>query len=364
MSWGPWDVWALPLAIVGAGFAIGLAVEWFGMRRLRAWAASTAWRGDDLIVGSVRGLPVLWSSLIALHLAVTASPISERAGEIIHRVIMVGIILSATILVTRVVSGLIGVRGGQEGRGATIFANIARIAVLVVGMLVAFQTLGIAITPILTALGVGGLAVALALQPTLSNLFSGIQILMTRKINPGDFIRLSSGEEGFVTDISWRETTIRTLPNNLVMIPNASLATSQVTNYSLPSPEIGFSAPIAIAHGDLPRAKAALAEEAAAVQSSHPGAVAGFVPVVLVTGITDAGIDLLVIMRTKDFTGQGGMRSALYERILARFARDGIQLPLPTRAVIHRQDPRAPALPPSQADEGEPAPAAPGAPSP
>ena len=352
-----WESWVPPLAILGTGLAIGLALEWFGMRRLRAWAARTTSPSDDLIAAGLRGMPMLWSTLITLHLALTVAPISPELRIIAHRVLVVGIVISATLLVMRVVTGVIGVRSGQEGRGATIFANIARVAVLVVGVLVAFQTLGIQIAPILTALGVGGLAVALALQPTLSNLFSGIQILMTRKINPGDFIRLSSGEEGFVTDISWRETTIRTLSNNLVMIPNANLATSQVTNYSLPEPEIGFAVTIAVAHGsDLGAVKAALLDEAAAVQSADPSAVAGFVPVVLIGAISESAIELLVVLRTKDFLGQGGMKSALYERVLARLARDGIHLPVPTRTIIHRGDPR---LPPSAVDEGRPATAAP-----
>ena len=352
MTW-QWQAWITPLALLGGCLGLGLALEWFVVRRLRRWAARTSSTFDDLVATGLRGMPVLWSILIGLHLALTAAPIAGE-GElrsIAHRVLVVGIVLSATLLVMRLVTGVIGARSGQAGRGATIFANIARIAVLVVGVLVAFQTLGIAIAPILTALGVGGLAVALALQPTLSNLFSGIQILMTRKINPGDFIRLSSGEEGFVTDISWRETTIRTLPNNLVMIPNANLATSQVTNYSLPEPEIGFGVTISVAHGsDLAQVRAALLEEAKAVQSADPGAVPGFVPVVLIGGISESAIDLLVILRTKDFLGQGGMKSALYERVLDRLTRDGIRLPVPTRTIIHRGDPR---LPPSTVDEGE-----------
>lgn len=356
-----WEDWLTPLGIVGAGLAIGLAVEWLGMRRLRAWAARTTWRGDDLLVAAVRGLPVLWATLIALHLAATAAPLPPEPRTIIHRVLVVGLVISATLVAMRMASGIIGGRGGgQEGRGATIFANIARTAVLVVGLLVVFQTLGIAITPVLTALGVGGLAVALALQPTLSNLFSGIQILMTRKINPGDLIRLSSGEEGVVTDISWRETTIRTLTNNLVMIPNANLATSQVTNYSLPQPEIGFGVTIPIAHGnDLERVRAALQEEAGAVQAGDPGALPGAGPQVRVGGVSESAIEMLVLLQAKEFPAQFAMRSALLERALLRFAREGIALPQPARILtIRPPHPPGGLLPPSMTDEGQRAPAA------
>ena len=87
------------------------------------------------------------------------------------------------------------------------------------GFLVVLQTLGVSIAPLLTALGVGGLAVALALQDTLANLFAGIHILASKTVQPGDYIRLSSGEEGYVVDINWRQTTVRQLSNNLVDHP-------------------------------------------------------------------------------------------------------------------------------------------------
>jgi len=350
-----WEPWLPPIAILAGGVAIGVGLEWWGLRRLRRMSESTAWRGDDIIAAGLRGLPMLWTTLLAMHIAVTKSPFEDSSRLIIHRFIVVGIIVSATILAMRVVSGVIAARIGSDGheaRGASIFANIARVAILVVGALVAFQTMGVEIAPMLTALGVGGLAVALALQPTLSNLFSGIQILMTRKIRPGDLIRLASGEEGFVTDISWRETTIRTLPNNLVMIPNSNLATSQVTNYSLPEPEIGFAVPIPVAHGsDLAAVRALLVDEAAAVQAG-PGAIRGFTPVVLIGSLTEVGIELRVILRACDFVAQGAMKSALYERVLERFREHGVSLPIPTRTIIHRGDPRLAA---SSVDEAGPA---------
>ena len=93
------------------------------------------------------------------------------------------------------------------------------------------NAVGVSITPIITALGVGGLAMALALQDTLSNLFAGIHILAEHTIRIGDFIRLETGQEGYVEDISWRTTRIRMLPNNMVIVPNSKLAQSVVVNY-------------------------------------------------------------------------------------------------------------------------------------
>jgi small-conductance mechanosensitive channel len=100
----------------------------------------------------------------------------------------------------------------------------------------------------LTALGVGGLAVALALQDTLSNLFAGIHIISTRLVLPNDYIRLSTGEEGFCKDINWRNTIIRTMANNENIIPNSVLSSSILTNFSRPEQEINISIPVSVSY--------------------------------------------------------------------------------------------------------------------
>ena len=105
-------------------------------------------------------------------------------------------------------------------------------------MLVILTGLGLQITPILTALGVGGLAVALALQDTLANLFAGFYLTVAKHIRIGNYIKLSSGEEGYLVDIDWRASRLRQLTNNTVLVPNAKLSQSIVTNYHSPEHEL------------------------------------------------------------------------------------------------------------------------------
>ena len=91
----------------------------------------------------------------------------------------------------------------------SILVTMIELIVYITGALFLLQSFGVSITPLLTALGVGGLAVALALQDTLANLFSGINILLSKQIKMGDFVKLSSGEEGLVIDMNWRNTVIK-----------------------------------------------------------------------------------------------------------------------------------------------------------
>ena len=105
---------------------------------------------------------------------------------------------------------------------------------VILGSLILLRHFNVSITPILTALGVGGLAVALALQDTLSNLFGGFYVAVAGQVRLGDYIKLNTGEEGYVTDIGWRCTTFRAPANNMIIVPNAKLAQAIVTNYNLP----------------------------------------------------------------------------------------------------------------------------------
>ena len=125
----------------------------------------------------------------------------------------------------------------------SILVNTIELVVYLTGFLFMLQSFGISIAPLLTALGVGGLAVALALQDTLSNLFSGINILLSKQTKVGDYIKLSSGEEGIVSDMNWRSTTIQQTSNNMVVVPNQKIATSIITNYALPDAECSLVVP-------------------------------------------------------------------------------------------------------------------------
>ena len=131
-------------------------------------------------------------------------------------------------MLTHLVGGLNSLLSVQ-GIGFLVVGSVIGVILCVIpglGGLVLLNSLGVAITPLLTALGVGGLAVALALQDTLSNLFAGVHILTSRKVQPGDFIQLDNGMQGYVQDTNWRNTIIRQLPNNILVVPNATVASS------------------------------------------------------------------------------------------------------------------------------------------
>jgi small-conductance mechanosensitive channel len=203
------------------------------------------------------------------------------------------------------------------------------------------SALGFRITPILTALGVGGLAVALALQDTLSNLFSGFYVAVARQVRLGDYIKLNTGEEGYVTDIGWRSTTIRALANNMILVPNAKLAQAVVTNYHLPEKRMGIDIPVVVSHGsDLDRVEAILLEVAQQSAQEVPGMVAEPAPNVMFDpGFTDSGLGFKVGVQVAEFVAQFGVRNELRKRIYRRLKAEGVQIARPTRVVEMHETP-------------------------
>jgi len=245
--------------------------------------------------------------------------------------------MSATFVVSKIAVGFVRLYSGKAAGvlpSSTIFVNLTRTVVMLLGALVVLQTFGISITPVLTALGVGGLAVALALQDTLSNFFSGLQILLARQIKPGDFIKLETGEEGYVVDITWRNTTIKTLPNNLVVIPNAKLASAIVSNYYMPDKEIAVLVPVGVSYSsDLKRVEKVTIEVARDVMKSVSGGVPDFEPFIRYHTFGDSSINFNVIMRAKEFTDQFLIKHEFIKRLHERYAAENINIPFPIRTV-------------------------------
>jgi len=122
-----------------------------------------------------------------------------------------------------------------------LFPLLRRVSVVLIyglGALLIMDLLNLNISPLIAGLGLGGLAVALAIQPTLANLFAGTYVMTEGVIAPGDYIELEGGVTGYVVEVGWRSTRIRTWRNNLVVVPNARFAENIITNYQRPVPAV------------------------------------------------------------------------------------------------------------------------------
>jgi small-conductance mechanosensitive channel len=206
----------------------------------------------------------------------------------------------------------------------------------ILAVIIVLENLGISLTAVWTTLGVGSVAVALALQETLSNLFAGLYLLADRPVSPGDYIKLDSGQEGYVIRIGWRSTTLRTQSNNIVFVPNSAMAKAVIINYSLPELRVSVSIPVHVSYGSDPHRveKALLDVTREAAQEGLEGLLLNPPPSVMLSpGFGDFSLDFSLNLNVRRFEDQVPVQSQLRKRILARFAREGIQVPFPTRTI-------------------------------
>src|SRR5215831_12385784 len=208
--------------------------------------------------------------------------------------------------------------------------SVARGVVYCVGLLVLLAALGIQITPILAALGVGGLAVALALQDTLSNLFAGIHLLADKPIRVGDYVKVADTAEGHVVDIGWRSTRVRMLQNVVVTIPNKRVAESIITNYDMPEPRMALLIRVGVDYGTDPDlVERLLVEEAKRAVGDVPGLLEEPAPTArLIPGFGDFSLDFTLACQVKSFTDQFAVQHELRKRILRRLVAEGVQIPV------------------------------------
>jgi small-conductance mechanosensitive channel len=241
------------------------------------------------------------------------------------------------MVVASVIGGFIRHYSGDGKSGVlstSIFAIIARIIIITIGIMIILQSLDISITPMLTALGVGGLAVALALQDTLSNLFSGFHLLLTGKVRVGDWIELSSGEAGHVIDITWRNTTIKQRRNNIIIIPNSTVASSITTNYNLPQAEMAIRVECGVAYSsDLEHVEKVTVEVAADIMKNVEGAVPSHKPFVRFSAFGDSSINFYVNLRVENYGKQFRVRHEFIKKLHKRFNEEGIVIPFPIRTL-------------------------------
>ncbi len=340
--------WTPPAAVLAGSVLLGYIFRALILRWLSALFRRTQSDLDDLVLAALRPHIPLWFLLGGLGLAGRLAPIQAHLAEIVQNLCAAGFILSLSLAAASFGSRLLGrysERANVPAAGTSLGQNVLRAVIFGLGGLLILTNLGISITPLITALGVGSLAVALALQPTLSNLFAGVQISLAKPIRVGDFVTLESGAKGFVEDIGWRYTRIRELPNNLVIVPNGRVAEMIVTNYSLPETEQSALVQVGVSYGsDLQKVERVTCEVAREVLQDVVGGVPAFQPFIRYHTFGDSSIDFSVILRVKSFTDRYLVTHEFVKRLQARYAAEGIEIPFPQR-VVHLPAPETESLP-------------------
>ena len=332
----------VPVGIVVAALTVGIIAD----RLIRRYIDShleveeSTWK--YVLIRSMRGVPIFFSFIIGLYWAIDAVEISPTLTKLLSYILFTSNVFSITRVLARTVDGVVTMYFERSGRTlpkTTLLNSILIGVIYAMGLLVILQYYGISIAPILTAAGVGGMAVALALQETLANIFSGLHLILSKQLRIGEYIKLGSGEEGRVTDITWRFTTIIPLgASNTIVIPNKTIAGANITNYSRPTLNINVSVPVGVAYDSdlatVERVTIETAKEVLARVDDNPNAE----PLVRYTDFGDSSINFVVILPSSMFDHQGIIKHEFIKALTDRYRAEGIDIPYPIQTIIQEQD--------------------------
>ncbi|MBM3244674.1 MAG: mechanosensitive ion channel family protein [Candidatus Omnitrophica bacterium] len=326
------------LVVLFAGFIAKKVI----FNRLSRWKKKTSTQLVGVIIQTAKGPFMIVCLVLALYLALQFSKLPENIMHVMSKSALILGIISVVLALANLSSGIIKIYASRLDSALPVTSltqNIARIFVFSIGALIILNSLGISITPILATLGVGGLAVALALQDTLANLFAGFHITVARQIRVGDYVKLETGEEGYVVDINWRSTKIKMLPNNLVLVPNDKLNKAIVTNYYFPDKEMAVLVDLGVHYkSDLEKVERVTCEVAKSVMENVSGGVIYFEPFIRYHTFGDSSIKFTVILRAKEFVDQYMVKHEFIKRLHKRYIQEGINIPYPIRAINYEQE--------------------------
>lgn len=325
------------LAVALLGFFVLQGLKSFVQRRIAKSGDKTPVWSKDLIdrtrwpVRMIMGYLAIATALQTAPLLIQMIPNLATVGKIIW--ILLSIWLIDRLLYVLIKHSRLPASFTSSTR--TLMITIHRVVIFGLGSLVILDTLGISITPILASLGVGSVAVALALQDTLSNFFSGVYILMDRPIRAGDYIRVDDKIEGYVIRIGWRSTHIGQLGNNTIIMPNSKLSSASVMNYNMPSQETSISVNLGVAYeSDLELVERVTLDVAGELIRRMPEAVPTSPPSVRFNNFGDSSIDFSVSLRSRRYEDSFVIKHEFIKALQARYKKEGIDIPFPQR-VLH-----------------------------
>ncbi len=290
---------------------------------------------DDKIIAKLSTPLSALSILFALAFAVKEIALSEESLFLVHKVIFSASVVVFAYIIYAVVN-LIAIRFLRKVASKTksnvdesllsLLNSIMNVALVVIALLYILEMWGIEITPLLAGLGIAGLAVALALQPVLSNIFSGASMVLDSSIRVGDLVYLDQNTKGKILKVGLRSTRILTFDNELIIIPNSKLAESVIQNVALPSPISRAVVPFNVSYGsDIDKVKKIVLKEIKSIKNvlEEPEPMVRFVE------MGDSSLNFKAYFYVNNFDNRFPSIDEANTKIYNALNRNGINIPFP-----------------------------------
>ncbi len=333
--------WILPLAFILAGILAGIIAEKIVFQKLKTFTPRRRLPGSEIIFHSLQRMTFTWFVLGGFYGAIRSyRSLIPDVAEVLQTIITIVFLYSVTLVIARLIAGFVRLYSRKtQGVSASLLSNLATTTVFILGTLIILQTVGVQITPLLTTLGIGGLAVGLALQDTLANLFSGVYLIISKQVRTGDYVKLEDKHEGYITDITWRNTTIKELSNNVIVVPNSKLASAIFTNYHLPVKEITLTINVGVDYdSDLEQVEKVTVEVAKEVMQEVSPELIENEPFIRFHNLGDFSIEFMVFMRVNEFFDLRIAKHKFIKKLHKRYQEEQIKIPFPVRELYMQKN--------------------------
>lgn len=334
-----WDV-LISLAVLLGSYLAARVVSHLIAKGVDRIAKRTQTALDDRLAAAFKR-PLTWALfLIGAYAAAHRLTLAETTLRWIDSALFAGAVLLLALAVLQSYGLLLHWYVSQPRVAASsalatefgpLISKVGKVFIALVAVTILLQHFGVNVQSLVVSLGVGSLAIGLAAQDTLANMFGGFTLMLDRPFRVGDRIQLATGEIGDVEAIGMRATRIRTTDEMLLVVPNSALVKDRVINFNLPSRGLTTRVEIDVAYDSpLEEAMRLMAEAARAV----PQVDQDREPSVVVKEFGDGSVVLALTFWVRDYLDQGGARSAVMTGIHDRLRAAGIERPLPSRRVV------------------------------
>lgn len=337
-----WQLFA-PIVILVGFIVAGYALRMFLNVYVARLSKKTKTEVDDIILNAAKG-PIVAIFLVAgVNLALAQTTfIPPNLLQLVPVLSYIAIVLIASWTIIRASTGILMYYGKTRPNLKSLtpmFSKLAKVLVYFTAFILILNGLGINVTALVAGLGIGGIAVAFALQETLSQFFAGMYIMSDRPIRVGDYIKLESGESGYVAEIGWRSTKVRELPNNIIVVPNSKMAGAILTNYYLPEKELAVLVQVGVSYdSNLEKVERVTIEVGREVLKKVIGGVPKFDPFIRYHTFSDFSINFTVILRAREFVDRYLLTHEFIKALHKRYKKEKIEIPFPIRTIYTRKE--------------------------
>ncbi|WP_437301813.1 mechanosensitive ion channel family protein [Sorangium sp. So ce388] len=334
-----WQWLALPVVAL-AGWLVGMVLSYFIRAALRRLVARTDSTLDDVLLGGARGPLTFALALVGVEIALPWLGLYPPAEQFLDKVVRAGLFIAVFWFALRAIDAvsdrLLAAPATRDNPAARslvpLMGRIAKVAILIIGVIAVLSELGYPVASLIAGLGIGGVALALAAQKTVENLFGSVSIGVDRALQVGDFVKVDA-LLGTVETIGLRSTRIRTLDRTLVTIPNGKLADLQIESYTARD-RMRLSCVLSLVYETTPAQLRAVIEGCERALRAHPLLWPDDV-VVRFIGIGPASFDVEIMawFQTADFGEFRTFRQEILITFLEIISAAGTRLAYPTRTV-------------------------------